>query len=106
LPLAKTVVTAETLINEAEEARQAAMASGQNSAAVAAIKEKGILSGKRIERAEIGTPNEFENMTDEELERALIERVQKLWPRDFGETQHDEGETQPLGPGTRGDLGF
>jgi hypothetical protein len=33
-------------------------------------------------------------MTDEELERALIERVQKLWPRDFGETQHDEGETQ------------
>jgi hypothetical protein len=42
-------------------------------------------------------------MTDEELERALIERVQKLGLLeraqklgflDFGETQNDEGETQ------------
>jgi hypothetical protein len=33
-------------------------------------------------------------MTDEELERALIERAQKLGLGDFGETQHDEGETQ------------
>jgi hypothetical protein len=29
---------------------------------VSAIKEKGILSGKRIERAEVGAPGEFETM--------------------------------------------
>jgi hypothetical protein len=36
------------------------MASGQISAAVTAIKEKGILSGKRIERQEVGGPGEYE----------------------------------------------
>jgi hypothetical protein len=30
------------------------------SAAVAAIKEKGVLSGQRIERREIGAPGEFD----------------------------------------------
>jgi hypothetical protein len=30
--------------------------------AVAAIKEKGVLSSKRIERAEVGGPGEFETM--------------------------------------------
>jgi hypothetical protein len=35
---------------------------GQLSAAVAAIKEKGVLTGKRIERSEIGTPCEFDHL--------------------------------------------
>jgi hypothetical protein len=60
------------------EARWRATASGQIGAAVTAIKEKGILSGKRIERREIGAPGEFETMTDEELERALMERIARL----------------------------
>jgi hypothetical protein len=64
--------------NEAEEARLATMASGQISAAVAAIKEKGVLSRQRIERAEIGGPGEFDALTDDELERALIERFSGL----------------------------
>jgi hypothetical protein len=37
-----------------------ALENGQLSAAVAAIKEKGVLSGKRIERAEVGAPGEFD----------------------------------------------
>ena len=64
------------------------MASGQISAAVSAIKEKGVLSGKRIERSEFGAPGVFETMTDEELERALIERIARLGLRDVAETQH------------------
>jgi hypothetical protein len=68
--------------------RLAAMESGQLSAAATAIKVKSVLSGKWIERAEVGAPGEFETMTDEELERALIERVQKLGLGDFGETEH------------------
>jgi hypothetical protein len=38
------------------------MEAKQYSAAVAAIKEKGILSGKRIERSERGEPGEFDWM--------------------------------------------
>jgi len=51
------------------------MESGRYSAAVAAIKEKGILSGKRVERCERGSPGEFdwiENASVGELE-AFIE---------------------------------
>ena len=84
---AKAVVTAETLINEADEMRVRALENGQLSAAVAAIKEKGVLSGKRIERAEVGTAGEFDALTDDELERALMERVARLGFTDLGETQ-------------------
>jgi hypothetical protein len=47
-----------------------------------------VLSGKWIERAEIGAPGEFETMTDDELERALVERIARLGFTDVGETQH------------------
>ena len=43
-----------------------------------AIKEKGVLSGKRIERAEVGTAGEFDALSDDELERALVERIARL----------------------------
>ena len=51
------------------------MEAGQYSAAVAAIKEKDILSGKRVERSERGSPGEFdwlENASADEL-KAFIE---------------------------------
>jgi hypothetical protein len=47
-----------------------------------------VLSGKWIERVEVGTPGEFETMTDDELERALMERVARLGFTNVGETQH------------------
>ena len=43
------------------------MGDGQISAAVSAIKEKGVLTGKRIERQEVGGRGEFETMTGHEL---------------------------------------
>jgi hypothetical protein len=46
---------------------------GQLNAAVAAIKEKGVLSGKRVERSEVGGPGEFDHLSDDELP-AEIER--------------------------------
>jgi hypothetical protein len=49
------------------------MESGQLNARVAAIKEKGVLSGKRVERSEVGGPGEFDHLSDDEL-RAEIER--------------------------------
>ena len=34
-----------------------------------------MLSGHRIERSEIGGPGEFDALSDDELERALLERL-------------------------------
>ena len=48
------------MIEKVEAARVAAMEAGQFSAAVAAAKEIGVLSGIRIERSERGQPGEFE----------------------------------------------
>ena len=75
---ARANVTAESLMNEAEEARAGAMESKQFSAAVTAIKEKSILSGHRIERREVGPPDSFDHLNDDDLERALIERLKAL----------------------------
>ena len=38
----------------------------------------GVLTGVRIERAEIGGPGEFDHLTDEELLTALRERFARL----------------------------
>jgi phage terminase small subunit len=82
-------VTAESLIEQAEQVRARAMESGQLSAAVAAIKEKGVLSGQRIERAEVGAPGEFDAMSDAELLALIRERFGRL-DRDLSDskTQH------------------
>jgi len=90
---ARAKVTPESLIDEAEEIRAAAYKSGQYSPAVAALREKAVLSGHRIERSEVGGPGEFEAMQDDELERVLIERLGALGfalspIAEDGETQH------------------
>jgi len=62
----KLEVTLQWLMEKAEEARQQAMDMGQNSAAVAAIKELGVLAGHRIEKRETMQKNAHD-MTDDEL---------------------------------------
>ena len=52
---AKVEITLQFLLEKAEEARQAAMDGGQPSAAVAAIKELGILSGLRVAAIDMTT---------------------------------------------------
>jgi phage terminase small subunit len=74
----KSAVTADTLMAEFEQARVLAMESKQCSAAVNATKEKSVLSGHRIERREVGAPGEFDALSDDELERAIVERLGRL----------------------------
>jgi len=62
----------------ADEFRQAALKSGQCGAGIRAVAELGILSGHRVERAEIGAPGEFDRITDDELDRLIIERFVQL----------------------------
>lgn len=68
-------VTVESLLLEAEEVRAKALEAGQFSAAISAIKEKGVLSGKRIERSEAGKPGDFSRMADDELEQFISQRA-------------------------------
>src|SRR5215813_9231841 len=56
----RAAITRQSLIEKAEAIRAAAMKAGQFSAAVAATKEIGVLSGIRIERSERGQPGEFD----------------------------------------------
>jgi phage terminase small subunit len=70
----RAAVTVEALIAECDEAMALARELRNPTAMVAAIKEKGVLSGKRIERRESGSPGEFEwieNASAEELERFI-----------------------------------
>ena len=50
----------------------------QCGAANGAIKEKGVLSGVRVERSEIGGPGEFDHMSDEELRQSIIDEAREL----------------------------
>ena len=54
------------------------MESKQFSAAIATIREMGVLSGQLIERREIGAPGEFEALTDDDCSRRLRERLRAL----------------------------
>jgi phage terminase small subunit len=80
----KAKITVESLIN-----RPTKFASARWNA-VAAIREMSVLSGMRIERREIGAAGEFDHLSDEELERAIVERFRALGlsPRAGGDTPH------------------
>jgi hypothetical protein len=55
-----------------------AMVGRQTIPTAAEVYMKGILSGQRIERREVGPAGAFDTMTDDELERALLERFNAL----------------------------
>jgi len=64
----KAEITLASLLEEAEQARALAMQLGQPGAAIAAIKEKGVLSGMRVEKRENLNKTPLSAMTDAELE--------------------------------------
>jgi len=73
----RTEVTAASLIAEAEEVRQKAMMAGQFAPAIAAIKEKGVLAGVRVEKRE-NTNRSIASLTDEELEAIAAGRGEDI----------------------------
>src|SRR5262249_51901999 len=56
----RAAVSRQSLIEKAEALYAQAKESGQTAAAVAALKEIGVLSGIRIERSERGSPGEYD----------------------------------------------
>ena len=67
----KLAITIESLLAKAEEARKLAMDNNNPAAAVAAIKEIGVLAGLRVQRSE--RVNAYSALSDEELARAITE---------------------------------
>jgi hypothetical protein len=86
----RAAITREGLIDMAREVYVQAKERGQNAAAIAAVKEIGVLTGIRIERRESGEPGEFaelENMTAEEL-RAYIKQLESDEAGPFDNSVH------------------
>ena len=50
----------------------------QPQSVLAAVKEKGVLSGKRIERSEQGEPGEFDGMNEQELSEYISKMMVEL----------------------------
>ena len=71
-------VTTEKLIGYCEEARLMADRLNNPQAVIAAIKEMGVLSGKRIERSEQGEPGEFEGLNEQELAEYIGQKMAEL----------------------------
>jgi hypothetical protein len=75
----KLEITTESLIAEAEEIKQLALSEGDYGAANTALREKAVLSGKWIEKTEVGSPNEFaliEAMSRAELIAFITESIE------------------------------
>jgi Fe2+ transport system protein FeoA len=71
-------ITAESLIQNSQTLYDRALESNQLGAGVSALKEMGVLSGVRVERKEVGPPGAFDDLSDEQLERALRDRLSTL----------------------------
>jgi hypothetical protein len=57
---------------------RAAMEAKQYGAAVSALREKAILAGKRVERAEKGEPGEFDKLSEAEIDQLLKQEYERL----------------------------
>jgi hypothetical protein len=71
-------ITTRSLIAEFEEIKAIAMRDGDLSSAISAAREKAILSGKRVERAETGLPGEFAALEAMNREQLLVVVTQLL----------------------------
>lgn len=71
----KTVVTAESILAELDEARQNALALGQNAAAVAASMGKAKIRGLIVDRKEVGSPGEFASMDADALRKWIAQAI-------------------------------
>lgn len=93
----KAVVTADTILQELDEARAHALQLGQTSAAVAASMGKAKIRGLIVDRREVGAPGEFEAMDADALRKwiadAIAGQLVDVTPSDTGNVP--EAGTEP-----------
>jgi phage terminase small subunit len=80
----RALVTAESLLKEAEEIRVAALAAGSYAAAISAVKEKGILAGVRVEKSERKSVNDIRRLSDDELDAAIADALARAESEERG----------------------
>ena len=87
---ARKAITVDSLCEELDEARAAALADKQYATAVSASMGKAKLMGLLVERKESGKPGEFANMSTEQLRKQLDEDLAALeaFRKARGETSH------------------
>jgi len=78
----RALVTVASLVDEFDEARNIALERGQASAAVAATMGKARVTGKLVERLEVGASGEFDSMTASELQAFVIAGMAELVAQD------------------------
>jgi hypothetical protein len=76
------------LFERADQIYRQAMLAGQFHAAISALKELGVPSGKRVERSERGEPGEFDRVSDDVLRQAVADRAEQLGFIPKNKTQH------------------
>jgi hypothetical protein len=81
----KTGITVESLLAEVDHVMKLALDAGQTQVALAAIKEKGILSGKRIERSEQGQAGAYAD-----LEAMSLDELRRIAYAEPGANDDDE----------------
>lgn len=74
----RAAVTTESLIEEADEIKDAALLAKQYGPANAALTLKAKLAGKLVERAEVGQPGDFDRMDDADLARYVATEAAAL----------------------------
>jgi hypothetical protein len=96
----ENAVTRQSLIEKTQVICAKAIEAGQLSAATAAVKEIGVLSGIRIERSERGQPGEFDWVDKLSVNPSPRSPRWLSEPRQWvpGLTQNDIGVGAPLRP--------
>lgn len=80
---ARVEVTVASLVSELDGIRDLALKLEQPSAAVSAVMGKAKITGKIIERKEIGQPGEFELMDADQLRASISGDLEKLGLKDL-----------------------
>jgi len=75
---ARAEVSVASILGELEEARQLALKLGQASAAVAATMGKAKITGRIIDRREVGEAGAFDALTDEQLVEEAVRLARSL----------------------------
>jgi hypothetical protein len=84
----KLEITLQSLIERAEAAYVMAKEQKQPNAMVNAVREMAVLTGNRVEKKEVGQAGQFDHLSDDELRKEIMERMEVLRGQDPSETQH------------------
>jgi hypothetical protein len=72
------LITAETILAELEQARLLALKMLQPGTMVAASTGRAKIAGLVVDKKEVGAPNEFDNMSDDELGAFISQKAEAL----------------------------